>query len=437
MKYRKFFSLFLFLMSFFLLIGLFGQVSGIAEAYYSSQFLLPQSQNKQHLTHFLSTEHKEYNLDGWFFFGNLIEGRGVPKPEQVNSFFMAIQRLDQLSLFGTSFRIAIYPCIVGFNSSNLDRYIYGLGVDLSPQISVVADPWSVVAVMPLGTGGHPSMLSMTLVKGKMGTRGAVYHLSSDVEDQEGHRLQTDVLIKDIFGIINEGYGPSSFFPQWVTPEQRALIQSEYNGSLESYLLDKKNPMSCQGSYYYSAPRLKVLDFKITRDYNEILAEGKRGTLWMDYLVQTYNDDAKAVVDKCSWFFADIQLNGSLSMMLFELKTKTSGTLPVAKIFRRKRGERNGSVNSIYSWDIDKVNISPVAGSEWESPASHVKYNMEYTVNLTSDNKKYNGTLTITMLRNNQEICIPTQDPQYEGVATVVGILGGRKVKGYAWVEIKP
>jgi len=281
-------------------------------------------------------------------------------------------------------------------------------------------------------------MSMILINGKMGMKDAVYILSSYVEDQKGNLLQIYVKIKDVFGVVNQGYGSSSFFPQWVLPAQRKAIQAApFNGSVKSYLSTKDARMTCQGSYYYSAPNLKVLDFKITKN-NKTLAKGNQGKLWMDYIVQTYNDNAKTVINKCSWFFAAIQFSDNTSMMIFQLKTKTMGILPIANFFSSKgKVKTNGAISAEYCWDFDKISITPVKDSIWTSPTSHLEYYTKYDIILQSDRKEYNANLTVGTLINNQEICISGTDPKYEGIATVSGTLNSRKVKGYAWVELQP
>ncbi len=409
--------------------------SVVADPFFNIEYLLPQTLSKEHLSRFLSMGHPEYHLDGWFFFGNLIEGRGTPVTEDVSTFFISIQRKDIAQIPGTSIRFSVYPSIVAFQGARHEGYLFGGGLDGASQVTVASEPWSVVAV----ANGHPAMMSMSLVKGQMGMRGAVYHLASDVVDQEGHRLQTDVWIKDKFGIINDGYGPASFFPQWILPGQREKILAGHGGSLESYLYAERDLMTGQGDYYYSSPSLKVLDFKITRDYDEILAAGSRGELWLDYTVASYDDRASDMIKGCKWQFFTIQLTGSNgSILLLNTETATTGSLPVARLYRKKRKGQNGAIHATYTWDIDKISIVPDEDPAWawKSPDSQITYHTRYNIALRSEVKKHNVDLTVTMLRENSEIYIPGQNPAYEGVGLVTGTMGSRKVKGYAFAEFE-
>ena len=404
----------------------------IADPFFTTQYLLPQTLNKKNLTHFLSMEHNEYHLDGWFFFGNLIEGRGAATADQISSFAISVQRKDIAQINGTPIRFAVFPSIVAFQGSRHDGYLFGGALDESSQVTVTSDPWSVVAV----ANGNHSIMSMSLEKGQMGMKNAVYHLAADVEDQEKHRLQTDLWIKDVFGVINDGYGPASFFPQWILPGQREKILDTYGGSLESYMFAENDPMVGQGDYYYSAPTLKILSFKITRDYTEILSEGKKGKLWMDYTVASYDDRASDMLNGCKWQFFAIQLTGDDSLLILNTETNTTGAMPVARLYRKKSKSLNGAINSTYSWDIDKIIITPDESSKWTSPVSKITYYTKYDIELRSDKKYMNSTLSVTMVRQDSEIYIPNQNPAYEGVGTVTGKIGSRKVKGYAFAEFE-
>ena len=97
---------------------------------------------------------------------------------------------------------------MAFNGGKQEGYIFGCGLDEASQVTVTPNPWSVIAV---ANGSH-SIISVSLEKGQMGKKGATYHFASDVEVQEGHCLQTNVWVKDIFSVINDGYSSLIFFP---------------------------------------------------------------------------------------------------------------------------------------------------------------------------------------------------------------------------------
>ena len=415
--------------------------SDIAVPFFTTQYLLPQTLNEESLSAFLSMEHEEYHLDGWFFLGHLIEGEGAwPQQSEISTFLMSVQRKDIAQIPETPIRLAVFPSIVAFQGSRHDGYLLGGSLDLAPQVTVTSDPWSVVAVAL----GDYSIMSMSLAEGRMGMKDAVYHLAADVVDlaqnavdQETHRLQTDVWVKDIFGVINNGYGPASFYPHWILPEQREKILSEYGGSLEAYILAENDPMVCQGDYYYSVPQLEVLYFRVTRDYDEILAEGHQGKLWMDYTLASYDERALEMVKYCKWQWLPIQFSGSTdSLMILNTETLKTEALPVAKLYRDEEKSLNGAINATYSWDIDKITITPVEESVWKSPHSGVTYYTKYNIDLLSDNPAMNAHLTITMLRDDSEIYIPGQNPTYEGVGIVTGTFGGEEVNGYTFAEFQ-
>jgi len=411
--------------------------SDIAVPFFTTQYLLPQTLNEENLSAFLAMEHEEYHLDGWFFLGQLIEGEGEPPlPSEISTFAISVQRKDIAQIPDTSIRLAVFPSMVIFQGPRHEGYLYGGALDLAPQVTVTSDPWSVVAV----ADGDYGMISMALAEGRMGMKDAVYHLAADVVDQEERRLQTDVWIRDVFGVINNGYGPASFYPQWITPEQREKIISEYGGSLEAYLVAENDPMVCQGDYYYSTPQLEVLYFRVTRDGDEVLTEGRRGRLWMDYTVASYDERASEMVkySKWQWFAIQFtQFSGSnSSLMVLNTETLKTEALPVARFYRDEVKSLNGAINATYTWDIDKISITPVEGSVWKSPATGITYYTKYDIDLLSGDPAMNAHLTVAMVRDDSELYFPGENPMYEGAGTVSGTFGSETIAGYVFAEFE-
>jgi hypothetical protein len=401
-------------------------------AEFTKDYQLAQTKSTSLLARYLSSEHLNYDLDGWFFFGNLIEGSGATTdPSKVGVYFMAVQRIDQ-EIFG--FRVPVVPAIVAFNGGATDGYVIGgsLDLDIAPSVTVTPSPWSV------GVACYDSLLQLTggmrmaLVSGLPGRPGAVYQLTSDTLGGDGHRMQTNVTVRDRLGVVNEGYGPAAFFPQWVTPHQRLGIAGRYNGSVARYLKATGDPMVSQGSYYYSEPMLEVQNFVITQDETEIISQGNQGTLWMDYVVESYDARAARVVKNCTWKFFALQFPQQLgALMVLEVITTTMGALPVATYFQRPAGQtRNGALSAKRSWGIHEIKIAPVKSSRWKSPASGVSYYLSNTIQLGTDQ------LVVTMIRENQEIVVGST-AKYEGVALVEGTLNSRPVSGTGWVELQP
>ena len=50
-----------------------------------------------------------------------------------------------------------------------------------------------------------------------------------------------VRARDATGLMQWGYGPSGFFPQWIYPDQRAAITGEYGNSVGRYLSGDPRP----------------------------------------------------------------------------------------------------------------------------------------------------------------------------------------------------
>ncbi len=399
--------------------------------FFTQEYDLPQTQSAQQLAEFLATEHFEYDLDGWFFFGSLVDEAA---PDDIGVFFIAVQRIE---MSNNGFRAPIVPAIVGFNSASLGAYIFRgfLTLAADPLMVVTSNPWNVILNSPLQVG---PLITMELVSGTMGVANAVYRLTADIPDLQGVRLQVEVQLCDRLGVVNQGYGTSSFFPQYLTETQREQIMISSERSVPTYLEATSDPMSCQGSYYYSLPLMDVEQFSVMRD-SVLLSNGTRGVMWMDYVVQTYDQQASEVFDNASWDFFAIQLpEANTAIMILQVKSET-GTLPVATLFRND-SERtlNSARKAVHSWAIDEIEIEAVPGTIWTSPATGQQYFMQHHIRLQSET--WPADLTIKMIQENQEIVIAidtTSTIKYEGLGTVEGTLGGISVTGQAFVEVQP
>lgn len=110
------------------------------------------------------------------------------------------------------------------------------------------------------------------------------------------------------GIVGVGHGPCSFSVGGLTPDQATDINEHYNASVAEYLHETNHRMTNQGSYYYSAPLLEVTSFKIldAAQGNKVISEGDGGTLWMDYVVQSFQKKAWHTTKGSNWVFFAIQ-----------------------------------------------------------------------------------------------------------------------------------
>jgi hypothetical protein len=391
---------------------------------------LPQTLSAPQLSEYLASEHFESDLDGWFFFGSLVDSAA---PEDPGVFFISMQRIE-VSDGGS--REALVPAIVAFNSASLGQYVFGgeYTQDVSPAVNVESDPWS-VEINP-SDRTEPPLMTMGLASGSMGVAGAEYRLTADVPDQLGGRLQAEVLLRDNFGVVNQGYGSASFFPQFLTEPQKEQVTGSFGNSVQDYLETTGDPMSSQGSYYYSLPLLDVEQFTITRD-GALLSSGTSGTMWMDDVVQSYDEQAtKVLIDgDASWEFFSIMLpEANAAIMVIQI-TSATGTLPVATLFRDDSDRTlNGARKALHSWNMDEIDIEAVSGTTWVSPGTGLQYAQQHRIRLGSD--AWLADLTITMVRENQEI-VYESTIKYEGLATVEGTLGDQQVKGTAFVELQP
>jgi hypothetical protein len=90
-------------------------------------------------------------------------------------------------------------------------------------------------------------MSVNLLVGEVGEAGALYQLSAALSDQFGKQLNATVILRDYMGAVKDGYGPSSFYPQWITQAQRSSIMNHFAGSVRSYLSQTADPIALRAS----------------------------------------------------------------------------------------------------------------------------------------------------------------------------------------------
>ena len=394
---------------------------------FTQEYNLPQTQSAEQLSEYLAREHFECDLDGWFFFGSLVDDAA---PDDPGVFFISMQRVE-VAVDGT--RQPLVPAVVAFNSPTLGQYVYGgeYTLDASPSVNVLSDPWR-VEINSLDQA--EPLMSMSLASGSMGMADAEYRLTADVPDQLGGNLQAEVLLRDPFGVVNQGYGTASFFPQYLTEPQQEQIADSFDNSVRDYLEGTGDPMSGQGSFYYSLPLLDVEQFTITRD-GAPLSSGTSGTMWMDNVVQTYGEQASEILADASWEFFSIMLpEEDMALMAIQI-TSATGTLPVATLFSDESDRtRNSAREAVNSWKTGEIDIQAVPDTIWTSPETGQQYAQQHKIQLGSE--MWPADLTITMVCENQEVVVG-DTIKYEGLAWVEGTLGGQPVTGTAFVELQP
>ena len=115
-------------------------------------------------------------------------------------------------------------------------------------------PWAVRLQEDFPLVPAPLFTDVRIVKGAFGLRGAVYELTGYlVSSSPGNPLLTVyVRAEDTAGLMQWGYEPSGFFPQWIFPAQRSVIQDRFGVRTSGrYLAATHDPMTDQGDYYYS------------------------------------------------------------------------------------------------------------------------------------------------------------------------------------------
>lgn len=404
-----------------------------AEVHYTSQLNLPQTQSAEGLSDFFSFDQSGIHLQSYCIFGKLVE-EGKP----VNAYMSIVQRLDEeIPDFG-SYMFPIVIAGAGFNNPETAHIIFGgsYGIAELTEAVTVTRPWHAHVESP-NTPPTPypnNTTDMMLLSGVMGQKGARYRITSQAKDLENGALETSVEVTDEMGIVNDGYGPASFFPQWLTDEQRSVINSTYGGSVGDYLEASGNPMTDQGSYYYSAPMLKVDSFTITRN-GQTVSQGNDGLLWMDIVYQSFDAAAQSIVKTATWNFFTLQFpDDNLAMMVTSVHNDYNGDLPVATLFSTTGTKSaNGALNPSYRWNLQDIAITPVSGKTWTSPSSNLTYYTQYKITLGGEHK---ADLTVTMSWDEQELKV-NNTVKYEGYAEVTGTLDGKTVSGSAWVELQP
>ena len=380
--------------------------------------------------------HPAYDLQSYVFYGSLVEPSG-----KTNTFSFMMQQSNRVVAELPSLSFAVEG--VMFNGD--DGFVVGglQGVpELTIPLSLTARPWSARAEL-FRLGRQPQFIDARVVDGRMGEVGAVYEFTSKVTGRNVDTNATSpfsvyVRVKDLTGIVQWGYGPSGFFPQWIYPAQRNAIMRD-GGSVEEYLARSEDPMKGQGDYYYSSPLLEVQKFVVTSSSGRV-SRGHEGTIWFDTVTQSYGENAKAIVDNgVQWLEFSLQLPGTRQALKIGRVSQSSvGSLPYAMMMDGDGPKvRNGAIVPSSRWDIGDIAITPVKSSVWTSPKTGEKYYMRYHVILKDQDPSRSADLTVTARFDNQEVVLGTSRTVYEGLFDFTGTINGNHVDGTGWGEIQP
>ena len=420
--------------------------------FYTNEMLLPQSQSPEQLSAWLSGTHPGYDLVALCIYGSLIsQDSNQPSKTEVSAFAYITQFVPSSLLpYLGSIGFRPFQSSFSFDGSKTDGYLISGDASLfpNPAVTMTSNPWSVVVSYPSPGSTQQSTNCVSLIEGTLGAKGAKYMLTADVSyittsnQQQSNRLRAEIVVVDAMGTVAIGYGPSSFSVEYLTTDQDKDINDESGGVVRDYLKKTNAPMSYQGSYYYSQPLLEVQSFKIVKEDGTVLTEGSHGTLWMDYVVQSFNSQTIASIPASSWHWFIIQFpeKGEALVVCSEQVSSTEITSPpYAMLFDSAASEKltNGALLPKMQWKMSEICITPDSNSTWTSPNSHDTYYLKYTV-LLGPTDSPNVVLTLQAVRDDQEVYLKVgkfKHIAYEGVIEASGMINGESYSGYGWVEI--
>lgn len=402
------------------------------QCFYDNLAILPQGQSRERLAAWFSKAHPRYNMSSWCFFGNITDDNG-----NTAAISSIVQRND---LPGQT------PYVSEWSFCDDTTKGYVLAPFLTEAGNVeFAEPFAItVDANPLYSG----LMNLALTAGRMGEAGASYRMTGrvmtepDLEDEWTYEL----VLTDTFGCIQIGYGPSSFQPQWLMAEQQKQIMENYQGNVESYLKESCDHLLGQGSYYYSFPLLQV-NRCLIRKNGAVHFNGSKGNLWIDYVVQSFNQESLDIVKTASWQFFAVQFpeipgyyNYQAAMMIFIVEVELPGggksVLPMARFYdndpyHSKQAE-NGATIASHEWAIDQITFTPT--KTWSDGSK------DFPVAFTLEMKSDTGSISLTgkAIRDNQVVKLVEK---YEGVFDIeadiqVSNIQAEKVRGFAWAEVR-
>lgn len=409
---------------------------GLSNLYYASNTSLPQTKSPAALEKFLSYDQPGLSLQAYCFFGYLQDDNN-----NETAYFSIIQRMDlPIDPSGsTDLRLPLILSGTGLSTPTLGgfRNTGTKGPALVGNLITLTQPWN----LSVSSNNKPGAVVPTnetraqLVSGTFGQKGAQYKITSHGTDNVGKAMTTDILVEDTMGFVNEGFGVNAFLPNWLLPRQQEAIKNSYGGSVEKYLAATQDPMTGQGSYYYSAPFLTVLQYQVSYDENGVVvSKGTGGLLWMDVVYQTFDNAAIETVTDATWSFFIMQFPAQKKAIMTTFVGTEGSEYSVSSLFSTSAPKNlNGVYEPEYRWNLQDILMQPVAGSEWKSPASGETYYTEYKIKLGGEQP---ADLTVKMAWNDQEVQVENRFV-YEGLGHVTGTLNGEVVTGTAWLEMQP
>lgn len=401
---------------------------------------------------FLSTGLPQYDSQSFEFFGHLVDDEG-----EVNSIALMSQGNTVIPGLQVPWLTTEETGLI-FNRLSLDQGpmfggMYGLA-DITVDTTIGYAPWN-IHVEQQQTGQPEQVVDMRVVSGAIGAVGSVYELTVSVDtgmagSPARERATLSIRAKDLTGIIQWGYGPNGFFPLWMfdgeplpassgpipTTDQRSAIMNQYGGDIGAYLAATGDPMTGQGSQYYSMPLVEVEQWSVSIG-SSYVAGGTEGLLFFDNLTETYNDSAQYIVrNGYEWTEFSVQLPDSRQGMLIA----TTGQQEVGQLHYAMIGgagstqSTNGTLQPTANWPQGAIHIAPT-DETWTSPHSCYVYHLTYSVQLDGSDTRPAADLVFRATAADQELNALNR-AVYEGLFSYEGTLGGEPVSGYAWGEIQ-
>lgn len=409
---------------------------GLSNLYYASNTSLPQTKSPVALDKFLSFDQPGISLQAYCFFGYLQDDSNNQM-----AYFSLIQRMEMpIDPSGeTDIRLPLIMSGTGISTPSLGGFRTSgtKGLALVNNSISLTHPWN----LSVSSDNNPDAVvpnnetRAQLVSGTFGQKGAQYKISSHGQDNLGKLMTTEIFVEDTMGFVNEGFGVNAFLPNWLLPRQQEVIRKNYGGSVEKYLAATQDPMTGQGSYYYSAPFLTVLQYQVRYDENgAVVSQGTGGLLWMDVVYQTFDNAAIEIVKDSTWSFFIMQFPAQKKAIMATFVGTEGSDHNISSLFSMDAPKNlNGVYEPEYRWNLQDIDMQPVSGSEWKSPISDETYFTKYKIKLTGE---HSADLTVTMAWDDQEVEVDKRFV-YEGLGQVTGTLDGEVVNGTTWLEMQP
>ena len=179
-------------------------------------------------------------------------------------------------------------------------------------------------------------------------------------------------------------------------------------------LDPKGPEPGNASYYFSAPRLEVTGEIRSQDTGTVSVEG---SAWMD---REWSTSALSP-DIAGWDWFALQLDDGRDLMFYRLRGHDGTT---SAFSGGSLTEPEGTVTRLEARDV-----ALEAQRNWTSPATNVRYPIEWTLSVPSEDL----ALEIRPRIDAQEIDVSVR--YWEGAVRVTGTARGRPIAGVGYLEL--